>query len=351
MFIASVEAARRLIVRASDIEDGRDSQGVPLARWVLSPGATYALWRRMKLWERKSYQEVVALEQERTVYKAMLERQYGKQWKKVAPADTRLPLTMARYGLTVTQALDLPRKAQETEQLRLEASQELELAAQQRAEQRAARAQIHSISTQGDIEAAKHHTAAKVDAAASAANATRTEAELAAEAQARIAQETTAAVESAEAAEARQRAAEAERATAEARAAAAETNQRAAGMEEAASEARARAAAHARNEAVALAERETAEKTAAEARERAAEARERAAGIELRAAEAEDAARLTPRERTVRKVARMALIEHDGNLNQLPLKAICDAFGVSSTTASEYRMEAGALIADGYRIH
>lgn len=351
MFVASVEAARRLVVRVSDFEDGRDSQGIPLTRWALSPAPTYALWRRMKLWDKQSYQEVVALEQERTVYKAMLQRRYGRRWKRRAPKDEMLPLTMARYGLTVDEALALPRQALEAEQLRKEQNEALELEAQQRAEERAAAARIHSINTQGDVEAATHATAARVDAAKSAANATRTEAELAAETQSRIAQETAQAVESAEAAEARRRAAEAERAAAEARAVAAETNQAAAGMEEAASEARARAAENARREAVARAELETAERTAAEARQRAAEARERAAGIELRATEAEDAARLTPRERTVRKVARMALVEHDGRLTQLPLEAITEAFGVSSTTASEYRKEAGALIADGYRIH
>ncbi|RIH58394.1 DUF2637 domain-containing protein [Streptomyces sp. SHP22-7] len=47
LFIVAVEAARRAFVKASDT---RDSQGVPLARWLLSPGRTAALWRRMKLW-------------------------------------------------------------------------------------------------------------------------------------------------------------------------------------------------------------------------------------------------------------------------------------------------------------
>jgi hypothetical protein len=351
MFIAAVEAARRLIVKAADIEAGRDSQGIPGARWVLAPAATTALWRGMKLWDRQSYQETVEIEQERTVYAAMLQRRYGRSWKRKAPADAMLPLTMARYGLTVDEALSLPRQALEAEQLRKEENERLQTEAQQRAETRAANAQIHSINTNGDVEAAKHAVAAKVDAAKSTADATRSGAEAAAEAQARLAREAAQALESADTAEARLRAAEAERVASEARAAAAETNRVAAETEQAASEARARAAEAARRTAAAEAERQTAEAAAAETARRVAEARAAAAETELRAAEAEDAARLSPRERSVRKVARMALMQHGGHVDRLPLDAIAEALSVSTTTASEYRKEAGALLAGGYRIH
>lgn len=351
MFVATVEAARRIIVRASDIEAGRDSQGIPTARWALAPAATAALWRRMKLWNTRSYQETVALEQERTVYAAMLQRQYGRGWKRKAPADVMLPLTMARYGLTVDEALALPRQAKEAEQLRAEENERLELEAAQRAEERAAQARIHSIRTQGDIRAAEHQTAAAVDAAAATANATRTEAELAAEAHARIAQQTVQAIESADAAEARRRAAEAERAAAEARAAAAEVARTASEAEQAAAEAAARKVEDERRRMAAQALAAEAEQAAAEAKKRAAEARAAAAEIELRATEAEDAARLTGRERAVRKVARMVLTQHRGQADLLPLESIAEAFSVSTTTASEYRKEAAALIAGGYRTH
>ncbi|RIH58183.1 DUF2637 domain-containing protein [Streptomyces sp. SHP22-7] len=88
LFIVAVEAARRAFVKASDT---RDSQGVPLARWLLSPGRTAALWRRMKLWGTGSYQETVQIEQERTVYEAMLQRKYGRGWRRRAQADELLP--------------------------------------------------------------------------------------------------------------------------------------------------------------------------------------------------------------------------------------------------------------------
>ncbi|MDX3047545.1 DUF2637 domain-containing protein [Streptomyces scabiei] len=351
LFIVAVEAARRAFVKASDTETGHDSQTVPLARWVLSPGRTAALWRRMKLWNTSSYQDTVQIEQERTVYAAMLQRKYGRGWRRRAQADEMLPLTMARYGLTVDQALALPREAKEAEQLRIEENERLQLEAETRAEQRAAERRMASIRTKSDVRSAEIAAQADENAAVAQARATVTEAQAAAEAQARIAQQAAQAIESADAAEARRRAAEAERGAAEARARAAEAERVAAEAERDASEARRRAEENDRQAAFVEAERRDAEMAAAEAKRRAAEARARAAEVELRAVEAEDASRLSPKERAARKVARIVLTQHTGHVDQLPLAAITDAFGVSESTASEYRKEAGALIAGGYRIH
>ncbi|EGX54866.1 hypothetical protein SZN_35747, partial [Streptomyces zinciresistens K42] len=105
-----------------------------------------------------------------------------------------------------------------------------------------------------------------------------------------------------------------------------------------------------------------ARKREAETEYAAAERRLAAAEVEQRAAEIEDEAKLTPRERAVRKVARMAFaagavfvgLEADGIHPELcRVVSIADVqreFNVSSTdTASKYRQEAAALIADGYR--
>lgn len=349
MFIAAVEAARRLVVRASDIAAGRDSQTIPAARWVLSPGRTAALWRRMKLWNTSSYQETVRIEQERTVYSALLQRKYGRGWRRRAKADELLPLTMARYGLTVDQALALPRQAKEAEQLRAEENELLELEAAARAEQRAAERAKASIRTKSDIRTAEIAAQADENAATAQAQAAVTEAQAAAEAQARIALEAARAVESADASEARRRAAEAERAASEARAAAAEVDRAAAEVEAAASEARRRTEENQRQAAALEAERARADRDAAEAKQRAAEARAAAAEVELRAVEAEDQLKLSPRDRAVRKVARIVFTQHHGQADRLPLEAITDAFAVSMSTASEYRKEAAALIAGGYR--
>jgi len=348
LFIVAVEAARRAFVKASDTEAGRDSQGVPLARWLLSPARTAALWRRMKLWSTSSYQETVEIEQERTVYAAMLQRKYGRGWRRRAQADEMLPLTMARFGLTVDQALALPRQAKEAEQLRAEENEALELEAQARTEKRAAERRKASIRTQSEIRAAEISAAADETAATAQAQASVTEAQAAAEAQARIAQKAAQAIESADAAEADRRAAEAEKAAAEARARAAEVNRDSAEVEQAVAEAAARKADADARRGISEARAAEAEKATAEAKKAATEARRAAAEMELRAVEAEDQLKLSPRERTARKVARIILTQHAGDHTALPLSAIAEAFGVTDSTASEYRKEAAALIADGH---
>jgi hypothetical protein len=143
---------------------------------------------------------------------------------------------------------------------------------------------------------------------------------------------------------------------AEARKAAAEADRRAAEMEKAAAETR-RVAAEAdrkkveedRRREAALADIARAKKEAAEAERAAAETRRVAAEIERRAVEAEDAAKLSPRERAVRKVARMILGSAAGVAGQLPLADIQRKLEVSPGTASEYRQEAAELLAAGYR--
>ncbi|MFB8247350.1 DUF2637 domain-containing protein [Streptomyces sp. NPDC055952] len=145
-------------------------------------------------------------------------------------------------------------------------------------------------------------------------------------------------------------------AIAEARKAAAEADRRAAETEKAAAETRRAAAETERKKAeenrlreVALADAARAQQAAAEAERAAAETRRAAAEIERRAVEAEDAAKLKPRERAVRKVARMILAA-GGNADQLPLTKIQHELAVTSPgTASEYRQEAAELLAGGYR--
>ncbi|MFF0170730.1 DUF2637 domain-containing protein [Streptomyces prasinus] len=143
-------------------------------------------------------------------------------------------------------------------------------------------------------------------------------------------------------AEARQAAAEADRVAAETERAAAETRR-------AAAEAERKEAEEDRRREAALADIARSQKEAAEAERAAAETRRGAAEIERRAVEAEDAAKLKPRERAVRKVARMILAV-GGDADRLPLAEIQRELAVTSPgTASEYRQEAAELLVGGYR--
>ncbi|MBK3619299.1 DUF2637 domain-containing protein, partial [Streptomyces sp. MBT98] len=90
LFVVVVEAARNAVGRLADITADKHMDGVRLTRWLLSPFPTFRLWRRMKLWELRSYEQVIRLEQERLTYRARLRAEHGPLWRWTAPVDKRL---------------------------------------------------------------------------------------------------------------------------------------------------------------------------------------------------------------------------------------------------------------------
>jgi hypothetical protein len=103
LFVVAVEAARHAIGRIADITADAHMEGVRLSRWILSPGPTFLLWRRMKLWELRSYDQVIKLEQERLVYEARLRSRFGRGWRRKAPVESLMPLRLARYGVPLAE--------------------------------------------------------------------------------------------------------------------------------------------------------------------------------------------------------------------------------------------------------
>ncbi|ARF59565.1 hypothetical protein B1H19_19615 [Streptomyces gilvosporeus] len=102
LFVVTVEAARHAVGRIADITADKHMEGVRLTRWLLSPLPTFLLWRRMKLWELRSYDAVIELEQERLVYQARLRSRFGRGWRRKAPVESLMPLRLARYGVPLT---------------------------------------------------------------------------------------------------------------------------------------------------------------------------------------------------------------------------------------------------------
>ncbi|MGV9290975.1 DUF2637 domain-containing protein [Streptomyces sp. NPDC003719] len=396
LFVIGVEAARRLIIQKARLEAGTAADRIPLHRWILSPLATPRFYRRMRLYGVTSYPEMIRRQQDLIAYEQWLRRKYHGDLSR-ASEDERLPMTMAAYGYTVAQALAMPEqqereaqaRAEEAERRRLDAETRRELAQRQaeaerleaqgeletvraRVEGRTAQARAHAraqasaAERAAELEEAALETAVIAEARAREAEAQRKEAQ---EREAKAAADARAAELERQAAEKRKAAAQADQvaaaeaqaietqAIAEARLAAAEADRRAAETERAAAETR-RAAAEAdrlaaqetERQALAHANAQTAREREAETELRAAEMRLAAAETERRAVEAEDAARLKPRERAVRKVARMILATADGAAERLPLADIQQELAVSSPgTASEYRQEAAELLAQGYR--
>ncbi|MGP3637225.1 DUF2637 domain-containing protein [Streptomyces sp. 24-1644] len=239
----------------------------------------------------------------------------------------------------------------EAQERRAAAAADLEKAGLERkaAEQRKAAAEADAVAaaeagaieTERIAQARKATAAADLDAAELEHRAAQKRKE-AAEAD-RVAMAEAQAIETQAIAEARKATAEADRAAAETEAAAAETRR-------AAAEAKRKEAEEERQAEVILADAARAKEEAAEAVRAAAETRRVAAEMERAAVEAEDAAKLSPRERAVRKVARMILAV-GGEAERLPLADIQRELAVTSPgTASEYRKEAAQLVADGYRL-
>ncbi|MFB6838206.1 DUF2637 domain-containing protein [Streptomyces sp. NPDC056361] len=103
LFVVAVEAARHAVGRIADITADKHMEGVRITRWLLSPVPTFRLWRRMKLWELRSYEQVIKLEQERLIYQARLQARYGRSWRRKAPVEALMPLRLARYGVPLAE--------------------------------------------------------------------------------------------------------------------------------------------------------------------------------------------------------------------------------------------------------
>ncbi|MGR4884577.1 DUF2637 domain-containing protein [Streptomyces sp. LARHCF249] len=103
LFVVTVEAARHAVGRIADITADRHMEGVRLTRWLLSPVPTFKLWRRMKLWELRSYEQAVGMEQDRLIYQARLQARYGRSWRRKAPVEALMPLKLARIGVPLSQ--------------------------------------------------------------------------------------------------------------------------------------------------------------------------------------------------------------------------------------------------------
>ncbi|MBO1417044.1 DUF2637 domain-containing protein [Streptomyces sp. FH025] len=132
LFVVVVEASRHAVGRIAAITADRHMESVRVMRWLLSPVPTFRLWRRMKLWELRSYDEVVRLEQNRLVYRAQLRFRYGRGWRRSAPIQALLPLKLAKYGVPLDPSLldrldEEAREREAQEALAEQKAQELEL--------------------------------------------------------------------------------------------------------------------------------------------------------------------------------------------------------------------------------
>ncbi|MGE7437019.1 DUF2637 domain-containing protein [Kitasatospora sp. NPDC001175] len=355
--------------------------GIRPSRWLLSPIATAQIARQMKLWEITSYTQALELEKSRQVYAELLTQRHGKKWRKAASRPELMPITLAKYGVTVEDALSEPARRTEKDAVRKhEAEVRTRALALRMAEEEATEA-LAAVERQAAIDSAKaraeaerllaeaeriraeqeartaadavvrnHELALQLQQAKADAEADRLRAEAAAEAAKATAQA------EAEAAEIRARAEEAQlkaqierdklerQAAEDGRLADLETNRRKA--EAAAEQARRQALADAEQARLAKAKAE-AEQAAAEATRKKAEA-EREAAVALEAASVTRAKAVVTEAEAERRAAEdkrlAALAEAEAAELEREMAVALEAAAVAHESATRSPAERQALI-------
>jgi len=174
LFIGSAEAARHYVARLAQITADKHIDNPPFIRWVVAPASTFYIWRRMRKWHIRHYEDAIRHQKEVKVYKARLKQEHGGIRK--APNEKRIALTLAGYGMSIADAIALPaeekRKQSEAEaKLAAEARAEAEAEAEAKyqAELEAARTEAKRRTEIARAEAAEAEAKARSEAAAEAA--------------------------------------------------------------------------------------------------------------------------------------------------------------------------------------
>ncbi|NJP98667.1 DUF2637 domain-containing protein [Nonomuraea sp. FMUSA5-5] len=82
LWVVAVEIGTHAVrKRANLANSSRRLDSIRVSRWLLSPVPTFALWRRMVLWEVRSYPEALNRERERILAKTDLQDRYGRLWQ------------------------------------------------------------------------------------------------------------------------------------------------------------------------------------------------------------------------------------------------------------------------------
>ncbi|MEV7485019.1 DUF2637 domain-containing protein [[Kitasatospora] papulosa] len=77
---------------------GRRMDKIRASRWLLAFPSTFALWRRMTLWEVTSYAGALARERERLLARAELRERHGRRWRSQTPRRERVLLKLGELN-------------------------------------------------------------------------------------------------------------------------------------------------------------------------------------------------------------------------------------------------------------
>ncbi|MET9402117.1 DUF2637 domain-containing protein [Kitasatospora sp. NPDC002965] len=127
---------------------------VPVRRWILQPYGTAVITRQMSLWDL-TYREALELHRQRKVYVKRLTQRHGKKWRTAATADELLPVGLARWGITVQEALDRPAVEDAADAVRVHEAGVRARALALQVEEEAATEALRAVQRQAAIDAAR----------------------------------------------------------------------------------------------------------------------------------------------------------------------------------------------------
>lgn len=113
LWVVLSEVAAHVYASRIGAATGARMERVRRSRWLLAFPSTFALWRRMVLWEITSYTDALSRERERQLARADLRERHGRGWRRKAPRRTRV---MLKLGELAPERTPLPEP--ETEQVR-----------------------------------------------------------------------------------------------------------------------------------------------------------------------------------------------------------------------------------------
>lgn len=89
LWVMAVEAGAHVIRVRAGLAAGTAIDRIRASRWLLAPLSTAGLWRRMVLWEIRSYPDALARERARVLARTALQDEYGWRWRQRAPRRVR----------------------------------------------------------------------------------------------------------------------------------------------------------------------------------------------------------------------------------------------------------------------
>ena len=90
LWVVAVSLAAHVIRVRAHLASGAAIDRIRVSRWMLAPLPTVLLWRRMVLWEIRSYPAALGLERDRVLAMTALQDRYGVlAWRWRAPRRTR----------------------------------------------------------------------------------------------------------------------------------------------------------------------------------------------------------------------------------------------------------------------